>query len=219
MATLRGGKPYLWVTWVTGLLSGENHCEFASWFRAHYRDFEKAPRNVDLTIWTAEHGEMVRRRAQELKDDGYTVFVEDQNGFSLKGAAAVLGGKADIVAISPSGNDAIVVDCKSGKPRDKDVFQVLIYMLVLPLAVSHCKCVTMHGELEYPGKRVEIGPEKLTADVKALIRSTIERLAQDVKPHPIPSAYECRFCDLTKADCPARVEAEPVQEAVTHNLW
>ena len=34
MALLRAGGPYIWVTWLTKLLSDENSCEWAAWFRS-----------------------------------------------------------------------------------------------------------------------------------------------------------------------------------------
>jgi hypothetical protein len=40
----------------------------------------------------------VRARADELRGQGYDVFVEDQNKFSMKGQAATLG-RADLVAM------------------------------------------------------------------------------------------------------------------------
>ena len=52
---------------------------------------------------------------RNLKAEGYAVFVEDQNKFTLKGRAATLGGVPDLVAVR--GAEALVVDCKSGKQR------------------------------------------------------------------------------------------------------
>ena len=36
MVQLRATGPYLWVTWLPRLLSGESSCEWASWFKAHH---------------------------------------------------------------------------------------------------------------------------------------------------------------------------------------
>ena len=35
MAVLRGGGPYIWVTWLTRLLVGENSCEWAACSRPY----------------------------------------------------------------------------------------------------------------------------------------------------------------------------------------
>jgi len=135
VATPRNGS-YIWVTWITGLLSGDRHCLWSAWYRAHFKGYERRPTSFDLAAWTANHAEMVRARADALRADGYQVYVEDQNKFTLRGRAATLGGVPDLVAVrdtSSDGREALVVDCKSGRQRNSDFFQVLTYMLVLPL--------------------------------------------------------------------------------------
>ena len=39
MAELRKHGPYIWVTWLTRLLAGENSCEWAAWFRAQHESW------------------------------------------------------------------------------------------------------------------------------------------------------------------------------------
>lgn len=213
MATPRR-EVYLWVTWLTKILAGDQSCEWSTWFKAHFQDFEKRPRDNDIVAWTARHGEMVRKRAEELRRDGYEVFVEDQNKFTLKGRAATLQGKPDIVAVKE--DDFLVVDCKSGKQRDSDRFQVLIYMMILPLTHPACQGKIVRGELEYPDGPVLI--DALPNKVRELIKTTIERVGGPTPLPIVPSTSECRLCDLTKADCQQRIEA-PERAAVTTNLW
>ena len=161
---------------------------------------------------------MVRARADELRGEGYTVFVEGQNKFSLKGKAATLGGVPDLVAVRDG--QGLVVDCKSGKQRDSDAFQVLTYMLVLPLTHRACRGVSLAGEVQYRDSRLRIEPEKLDDELRALIRATIERVGGDAEPSRVPSLAECRFCDITAADCPERVEeAEQAAAEVEHDLF
>ena len=135
MATPRR-EPYIWPTWLTKILAGEQSCEWATWFKAHFQGYEKAPRDGDLTAWTARHTELLQKRAAELRKNGYEVLVEDQNKFTLKGKSCTIGGKPDIVAIKD--DDYLVVDAKGGKARDSDHFQVLIYMMILPLTHPRC---------------------------------------------------------------------------------
>jgi hypothetical protein len=66
--TQRNGLPYIWVTWLTKLLAGEDQCQYAPWFKAHFK-FDKVDRGFDLAAWTAEHAAMVRARAIELQRD------------------------------------------------------------------------------------------------------------------------------------------------------
>ena len=54
MAQLRANGPYIWVTWLPKLLSGQTSCEWASWFKAqHYSD--SWTRMPDLTRWLTAH--------------------------------------------------------------------------------------------------------------------------------------------------------------------
>ena len=216
--TTRRDNSYIWVTWITGLLSADKHCEWAAWFRAHYQGFAKVPSDFNLAAWKAAHGEMVRSRADELRAGGWTVYVEDQNKFSLAGKAATLGGVADIVAVQ--GDEGLVVDCKSGKQRDSDAFQVLTYMLVLPYTHKACKDVTLAGEVQYRDTSLPIEAGQLTDELRWLIRGVIERVSGPEPLAKVPSLSECRFCDLTVADCPERVEQSPAGgESVTHDLF
>jgi len=216
--TTRRDNSYLWVTWITGLLSADKHCEWAAWFRAHYQGFAKVPSDFNLAAWKAAHGEMVRGRADELRAGGWTVYVEDQNKFSLAGKAATLGGVADIVAVQ--GDEGLVVDCKSGKQRDSDAFQVLTYMLVLPYTHKACKDVTLAGEVQYRDASLPIEADQLTEEMRWLIRGVIERVCGPAALPKVPSLSECRFCDLTVADCPERVEQPPAGgESGAHDLF
>jgi CRISPR/Cas system-associated exonuclease Cas4 (RecB family) len=217
MATPRR-EPFIYVTWITKILAGDQSCEWSAWFKAHYSDYEKQPRDFDIKVWTSRHGEMVRQRAGELQKEGYTVFLEDQNKFTLKGASATLQGKPDIVAVRESDQDYLVIDCKSGKQRDSDTFQVLIYMMALPLAHPACKGKVVRGQLEYPKPEDRTDIDVLPKKTLELITSTIQRVAQ-AQPLPIVPTYrECRFCELTSADCTKRVDTD-TQAPVTSSLF
>ena len=50
MAELRPNGPYIWITWLTKLLTGEHSCEWASWFKAHHetRSWRRAYRRGGL---------------------------------------------------------------------------------------------------------------------------------------------------------------------------
>lgn len=216
MTVPRDGS-YIWVTWITGLMAADKHCEWSAWFRAHYSGYDKAPSDFDLAAWKAAHGEMVRARAGELRGQGFTVFVEDQNKFNLKGRAATLGGVADLVAVRDG--EGLVVDCKSGQRRDSDAFQVLTYMLVLPLTHAACRGLDLAGEVQYRDGRLRIPAEKLDDEMKSLIRATIERVGGATPPSKVPSLSECRFCDLTVADCPERIDEAQRVEVVETDLF
>ena len=41
-----------------------------------------------------------------------------------------------------------------------------------------------------------------------LLTSILRRLAAEAPPRRVPSAQECRFCDITAKDCPDRVDSD-----------
>ena len=101
MATLREGGPYIWPTWLSKLLSGENSCHFAAWFKAQHdsRSWEKMPSSGDMAQWQLNHTEMLNSIADQYRQEGWDVTVEGQNSFSLQGRAATVGGKPDVIAV------------------------------------------------------------------------------------------------------------------------
>ena len=46
----------------------------------------------------------------------------------------------------------------------------------------------------------------------------IRRLADETPARRVPSASECRWCDITAADCPERVEDEAREEGETDDF-
>jgi len=209
-------EPYVWVTWITRLLAGEANCEWALWFRAHYK-YEKLPPETDFAVRNARHAELVRNRIMELEADGFTVYQEDQNTFSLPGRVVTLGGRPDIIAVK--GELGLVVDCKTGVKKNSDHFQILTYMLVLPLVNAVCKGRSLSGEITYSDHAVRLSPGDLDSEVRRLI-TTVLRRAGDVEPsRRVPGYSECRFCDISKADCADRVEAAPIAGSSDHDLF
>jgi hypothetical protein len=144
---------FIWVSWLSKLMAGEKQCEWASWFRSHYI-WQKLPSGLDLAKWTADHAQLLRARKAALEAEGFTVYAEDQNSFTLMGATGIeVSGKPDIVAIR--GSEAYVEDCKTGTPRHSDHFQVLVYMLALPHVEGPWKGRKLDGRIIYGGSRLE----------------------------------------------------------------
>ena len=91
----------------------------------------------------------------------------------------------DLVAVR--GAEALVVDCKSGKQRDSDSFQVLTYMRVLPLTHAACRDLPLAGEVQYRDASVHIAPGQLTDELKGLIRGTIARVGSETPAVKVPT--------------------------------
>jgi hypothetical protein len=215
MAIARHGS-YVYTTWITGLLSAEDQCRWSAWFRSHFKHEKVNQTTGSLAKWKAEHGAMVDARLGTLIADGWTVFVEDQNKFTLQGQVATLAGKPDIVAARDV--EALIVDCKSGKPRDKDFWQVCVYLMVLPLTHPACKDRRLIGEVQYRDHSLLIQPEEFTLAMRERITEQIRETGGPTPPGRVPSFRECMFCDVSTADCPDRIERQPAHE-VAHDLF
>jgi CRISPR/Cas system-associated exonuclease Cas4 (RecB family) len=89
-------------------------------------------------------------------------------------------------------------------------------MMLLPATRDEWKGKVFRGEVEYQKKLVPL--DALTKKTADLITDTIKRIAQKDPLPAVPTFQACRFCELTKADCPQRVETDTV-EPVTTNLF
>jgi hypothetical protein len=197
-------NPFIWVSWLTKLMAGEKQCEWASWFRSHYV-WEKVPSGLDLAKWTADHAQLLRARKTELEAEGFKVYAEDQNSFTLMGQTGIeVSGKPDIVAIR--GSEAYVEDCKTGTPRHSDHFQVLVYMLALPHVEGPWKGRKLDGRIIYGTVVVDVPASKIDPDLKELFRRTVLTIGGPEPARKAPSWGECRYCDISQADCPERID-------------
>ncbi len=154
MATRRT-DPYIWATWLTKLLSGESQCEWSAWFRAHHKDYDRLPTDLDVAAWTLEHGELVRARRDKLLAEGYEVFVEDDNAFRRVGKTGIIvSGKPDLVAFRDG--QGVIEDCKTGRPRTSDSAQVLVYLLLFPIGNPRCAGLRMSGRVVYRSGSLDV---------------------------------------------------------------
>ena len=212
----RRESPYIWATWLSRLLAGESSCEWATWFRAHYQDWEKPPSDFDQAQWMLDHTDLVNRARESREALGYEVYTENQNSFRLRGATATLAGKPDLVAVK--GSDAVIIDAKTRKPSPAHSAQVLIYQYAVPLARPEYRGVEFRGHVVYPGSNVGIPASGLDQQFVERLGALIRRLAAEEPARRVPSAAECRWCDITRQDCPARIEDEPRQEGTTEDF-
>ena len=156
MAEPRSGGPYIWVTLLSKLLAGEDSCEAASWFKAQHEShsWERGPSTFDSAQWQIEHTDLVHDVREDLISKGCQVSVERQNEFRLQGKTATLAGRPDLIALGDG--FTTVVDAKTGRPKDSDVVQVLIYMWALPLALPQYRGMALDGRVAYRDHAVEI---------------------------------------------------------------
>src|SRR5258706_6463922 len=108
--------PYIWVSTLSGLLSGEKSCTYAGWFKAHYQDYERLASNFDEATWQERHTKLLTDIADDLKKRDVKFLLEKQNLFNWKGKVATIGGRPDLVAF-PTSREHEVYDAKTGRPK------------------------------------------------------------------------------------------------------
>lgn len=195
-------SPYVWVTWITGLLSGSDRCHWKVWVKSHFQ-VPRQETSFDLKRWTEEHDAMTTSRVYKLKKEGYEVSVEDENSFVLRGSVATLAGKPDIIALKPEEKTGLIVDEKSGKQKDQYVWQVLIYMFAKLFSSPD---YTFTGEIEYKDERVTVLPMQLHDQNKARIGEVMKIVGGPIEPPRVPSRFECEYCDILS--CPDRYQTK-----------
>lgn len=228
MADVARRSPYVWVSWLTGLLSGEKQCRYAVWYKANYK-YDKLDSNFDAVRWRGEHAALVRRRTDLLRTDGWTVAVENENAFQVRGRTATLAGCPDIVAvrarepstdrraISLAGTPATagevrIDDCKTGKRRDSDWWQVSTYLCFLRDVRPDLTGHAVSGMVAYTDGSLQAVPAP-DRTVLETIAAVVREAASETVQAATPSQQECSMCDI--ASCPYRVAVPTVREAVT----
>ena len=164
-----------------------------------------------------KHTALVNREQERLEKLGYTVYVENQNSFRLRGQQATLAGKPDLIAVKNT--DAVIIDAKTGKPNPSHTTQVMIYQYAVPRALTQFQGIEFTGQVVYPDANVTVPASSTDSEFVRNLGALIQRLANDTPARTVPSSAECRFCDITSADCPERVEQQMEAEtATTHDF-
>ena len=92
------------------------------------------------------------------------------------------------------------------------------YQYAVLLALPEYCGVQFRGHSAYHNSQVGIPAsglnDKFVQDLAALIR----RLASETPARRVPSAQECRFCDVTAEGFPARIDDGPREEETTDDF-
>ena len=200
----RREHPYIWATWLPRLLTGENSCEWAVWFKAHHQNWAKVPSEFNQAEWRLNHTALLNKRIANWKHGGFDVNIEGQNSFQLQGTSATLAGKPDL--ITQRDGQAVIVDAKTGQDSPSHVVQVMIYLYAIPRALERYRTLKLRGQATYLDHTVRIPAEAVDDQFIRNLGTLIRRLAAEQQAARVPSAQECRFCDITSADCPERLD-------------
>ncbi len=200
--------PTFWTTAIAKSLSGDQPCLLSTWISGRNR--EKRPRDnaADLALWKTKHTEQLTAVVDRLKAEGWKCSVE--KFFRVTGQTAIISGKADCIAQQPE-KRPLIVDVKSGEPRDSDVIQVAIEMCMIPLAWES-PGMLFDGTVIYKTHPVAVTP-KHADELRPRITGLLKKLGTIPRPEASPSRDACRFCEVTDKDCSDRFkgESEPQQ--------
>ena len=198
----RSGLPSFWSTHIAKVLVGDQPCLLQPWLQGRF-EFPKET-NPSMANWKANHSRLLQDQVRKFKEQGWKCDVE--RFFRVTGQRAVLSGKADLI-LRKQDSRPVIVDAKSGKPRDTDTAQVLIEMICIPLAWKAPEMV-FDGLVVYDdGTQLAIHAreaDEMAPKLFALLRQlgTMER------PSPTPGRDACRYCDVPDSECGVRFKSE-----------
>ena len=198
--------PYIWTTWLPRLLTGENSCEWAIWFKAHHQSWERVPSDFDQAKWMLDHTALLNERIADWTVGGHDIDTEAQNRFELHGKTAILAGRPDIIAHRE--DRAVIIDAKTGHDSPSHAVQVMIYLYAVPRALERYRNAKLRGQVTYHDHTVRISAEAVDDKFIQNLGVLIRRLSAAEPARRVPSFAECRFCDISAAECPARVEGD-----------
>jgi hypothetical protein len=198
-------KPYVYVTWLAKLISGEVQCEWQYWFKTRYL-LPSKPSSPRLATYMIEHNECLGKFCKTI---GSKYYREGQNYFKVKRGKLEIHGKPDVI-VPEKDNSITIYDFKTGNPSNADIIQVMLYMSLVPHGIATYKGKNTNGLVVYKsGDRVPILGDIISNEsYKGQAKQFLDMLEADEAPPKTPSYIECQYCDIAKADCGERIEIE-----------
>lgn len=205
----RKGLPNFWVTSIAKALVGESPCLLQPWLASRFVLPKR--QSGDLADWKANHTELLQKQVAMFVDQGWKCRTE--SFFRVSGNHGIVSGKADLI-LQATDRRPRIVDCKSGKPRDSDTMQVLLEMVLIPIAWNAPK-MRFEGEVIYAnGNSIVLEADEADKQ-RGRIFTMIRELATMARPQPMPSADSCRFCEVPDSECGQRWKEENDSVATT----
>ena len=190
-------SPYIWVGWLAKVMSGEITCHWQSWFQSQNQLTEKQPSDFDLTEWIMNHTKMLTELKEKLIKEGYNPLIEQTIRHNIPNSNIIVSGKSD--CIIEKEDKIIVYDCKTGKERVSDQIQVMLYMYLLSKGKFSKRKLT--GIVMYKDKEIKI--QNLPEEFEENFNFFVNILSLSKPPTKNPGE-NCKFCSITKNDCPER---------------
>ncbi len=221
----RGGKAYVWLTWLSRYLSGDDVCHWKLWFKARHKYQKIVDPTFDSAEYERKHNAMVKLRAARLTAAGYDVKLEHE--LKWEGQRAVAAGRIDILATkvrrAPLLTEVLIDDVKTGNKHNRDFHQVFLYMLVHTKQLDadakvagreFAEPVEMIGQVIYGETIVPVSADnELTPANEKKVTNLLKIAGSHTAPEWKPSKRECEFCDIPGTCCPKRLEPEATKAA------
>jgi hypothetical protein len=162
------------------------------------------------------HTALLNRIQGGLEEEGKAVFTEGQNKFVLKGTSAALGGQPDLITTTET--TGTIYDAKTGKPSPAHHIQLMIYMYAIPKALKQYAGVEFQGKIVYQDHEVVIPSSAINDAFIDNLGSLIRRVSSLSPARKVPSATECKYCNLTANTCSERVVSDQVESGTTSDF-
>ena len=91
-------------------------------------------------------------------------------------------------------------------------------MYALPRASERYRGLSIAGQVTYPSHVVDIPADAVDRRFVENLGGLMRRLAIAMPARRVPSSEECRFCEITSADCPERAKEAPLEEGTTDDF-
>ena len=91
----------------------------------------------------------------------------------------------------------------------------MIYLYAVPKALEKYRNLKPRGQVTYQDHTVRIPAEAVDDQFVQNLRALIRRLSADKPARRVPSPQECRFCDISAADYPERVDEPTLHQGET----
>ncbi len=196
---------FVWITWLAKVMAGEQACEWASWFKAHYEKYEKAPSDFDAAKWKIEHTRKLRELRLERQKLRERILLEGENEIRYTApSGVVVVGRPDLIAVTDG--PPTIYDVKTGQQRASNEVQVMLYMYLLPQTVAAFRGTRPAGCVVYNESRVGIPSEAVDQAFVENFEYFLGIIGSSDPALKVPSRNECRFCDIAKPECPERIE-------------
>lgn len=208
------GQPYIWVSWLASVMSGDWECGYRAWFKANKKAIDIVESDFDLTKWKADHTTMLSKTEAMFAASGIKTLKEfevkaplprkivDAKGKeTIKQGGIILSGKIDLLVVDEANKQFIVIDCKTGKPKGADSAQVLIYCLLLSKHKDF-KHLKPRGIVQYKKNNIKLS--KIPDNFLTNFNYHVGLLGgPELKQNP---GSACKWCDIASVDCPSRVD-------------